>query len=198
MIKISLRSPTATRNVTEWVSLCILIGLAMISIAAAFEHVRHAARPPAPPVRTAIRLKHVTPAPAVIYQTNPAPAIPVPDSVTTPVEEKTPEPPEIARIDPPVGDMNGEADRTAPAGTAVVIGRQKDLPLLRDDQAFETWGGEFAEGDSRLKEMIQAGALTSVQRGARVRILEVRGKLAHVEVEGQDRTGWIRSSFIGR
>jgi hypothetical protein len=115
------------------------------------------------------------------------------------VAEKTPEPPKIAEIVPPVHDKEiGEADRTVSPGTEVVIARQRDVPMLRDDAAFETWGGEFANGDSRLSEMIQAGALTSVQKGAKVRILEVRGVLAHVEVVGQDRTGWIRSSLVGR
>jgi len=106
-------------------------------------------------------------------------------------------------------DMNrGEADRSVPrvqsasaAGpetSATVIGHLRDLPLLRDGQAFETWGNEFAKGDSLLKEMIQAGALTSVQRGAKVRILEVRGTLAYVEVAGQGRRGWIRSTSLVR
>jgi hypothetical protein len=109
----------------------------------------------------------------------------------------------LSGIASPVRDIDsGEADRNVPppsAGTtASVAARQRDLPLLRDDQSFETWGGEFAKGDSRLKEMIQAGALTSVQRGAKVRILEVRGALAHVEVVGQDLTGWIRSTSLVR
>jgi hypothetical protein len=118
---------------------------------------------------------------------------------TTEVSTKTPEFPKITRIVTPVRDTEtGEADRVVTDGTATVIARGKDLPLLRDDQAFETWGGEFAQGDSRLKDMIQAGALTSVQKGAKVRILEVRGALAHVEVVGQGRTGWIRSAYLGR
>jgi hypothetical protein len=108
-----------------------------------------------------------------------------------------------------VRDINsGEADRKVPpvdqpaapvAGmNATVAARLKDLPMLRDGQAFETWGGEFAKGDSRLKEMIQAGALTSVQKGAKVRILELRGALAYVEIIGQGRKGWIRSTYLGR
>ena len=99
----------------------------------------------------------------------------------------------------PARDIDyGEADRSVSAPSVIVIGRQKNIPMLRDDQAFETWGGEFAAGDSRLKEMIQAGALTSVARGGKVRVLEVRGELTHIEVSGQGRTGWIRSAYLGR
>jgi hypothetical protein len=79
-----------------------------------------------------------------------------------------------------------------------VTGRRKDVPMLRDDAALETWGGEFAGGDGRLKEMIQAGALTSIAKGTEVRVLEVRGPLAHVEMVGQNRAGWIRSTCIVR
>jgi hypothetical protein len=79
-----------------------------------------------------------------------------------------------------------------------VVARQRDLPLLRDEPAFEAWREEFARGDSRLKEMIQAGAVTVVEKGAKVRILEVRGALADVEVVGQSRRGWIRSTCLGR
>jgi hypothetical protein len=92
----------------------------------------------------------------------------------------------------------GEADRSVSAPSVTVIGRQKNVSMLRDDQAYETWGGEFAAGDSRLKDMIQAGALASVARGAKVRVLEVRGALTHIEVTGEGRTGWIRSASLGR
>jgi hypothetical protein len=200
LIRISLRSPAATATATEWVSVCILIGLALVSLVAAFEHIGRSTQPLATPARTNARLTpikapQVLTAP-VVYQTNPIRAA---GRLITEPATKTLELPKLTRIVPPVRDMNdGEADRAVPAGTAIVIGRQKDLPLLRDDEAFETWGGEFAKGDSRLREMIQAGALTSVQKGARVKILEVRGALAHVEVIGQARTGWIRSSFVGR
>lgn len=118
---------------------------------------------------------------------------------TTEDAAKTPELPKMTRMLSPARDMDyGEADRSVSATSVIVIGRQKSLPMLRDDQAFETWGGEFAGGDSRLKEMIQAGALTSVERGAKVKVLEVRGKLTHIEVNGQGRTGWIRSASLGR
>jgi hypothetical protein len=125
-----------------------------------------------------------------------APTLPgqTPEDVT-----KTSEPPKMTRMLSPARDMDyGEADRSVSAPSVIVIGRQKNLPMLRDDRAFETWGGEFAGGDSRLKEIIQAGALTSVERGAKVRVLEVRGALTHIEVTGQGRTGWIRSASLGR
>ena len=184
MIKITLRSSKTTTKATEWVSLCILIGLALLSVAAAIDHIRMPIRQRATPLRTIARLTHVAATPG-----------PKPEA-----REKIPEIAKNIEIVPPVRDIDtGEADRTnALPDTAVVMARQKDLPMLRDDVAFETWGGEFAAGDSRIKEMIQAGALTSVQKGAKVKILEVRGVLAHVEVLGQDRTGWIRSSFVGR
>jgi len=113
---------------------------------------------------------------------------------------KTVELPQMARIVPRMRDTSsGEADRNLPApGVATVTGRHKDVPMLRDDAALETWGGEFAGGDSRLNEMIQAGALTSVAKGTRVRVLEVRGPLTHIEIVGQNRAGWIRSTCIVR
>ena len=165
--------------------------------------------PPAP-----VLYETPQPLPAVLASTpstraaERAPARPNPGQ-TTDASTKTPELPKMTRIATPPGDMNyGEADRSVPrvesvpalaAGkTASVVARQRDLPLLRDEQAFQTWADEFAKGDSRLTEMIQAGALTSVQKGATVRILEVRGALAHVEVLGQDRRGWIRSAYLGR
>ena len=198
MIRISLRNPAAASGITEKVSLCVLIGLALISVAAAVDHIRTAARP-----KAAAMAARPIPQPAVRPVSRPTPvqvgqAAPAPASAPV-VEDPTPEPQRMARnVAPPSDKTSGEADRGAPPDTATVIARQKDLPLLRDDQAFETWGGEFAKGDSRLKEMIQAGALTSIQKGAKVRILEVRGPLAHVEVVGQGRTGWIRTSFVGR
>ena len=236
MIRISLRSPLATTNPTEWVSVCILIGLALVSLAAAVEHIRLGTRPPATSFHTVARRAPVLPA-AAAPQTNPIPPEPVlyeaprpapavlastPSTraanrvparanpgQTTDASLRTPELPKMTRIASPARDMNyGEADRGVPrvesapalaAGTTVsVVARQRDLPLLRDEQAFETWGDEFAKGDSRLKEMIQAGAMTSVQKGAKVRILEVRGVLAHVEVVGEDRRGWIRSAYLVR
>ena len=190
MVKIRLQSPGATANATEWVSVCILIGLALVSVSAAVEHIRTSSQAPPSRARTVVRLPRIIAATKAI----PLSVRPIPE-----VQEITPEPPKLAEIPPVAHDKEiGEADRTVSPAAAVVIGRQRDLPMLRDDAAFETWGGEFANGDSRLSEMIQAGALTSVQKGAKVRIIEVRGVLAHVEVLGQDRTGWIRSSFVGR
>lgn len=202
LIKITLRSPRATAVASEWVSVCILIGLALVSIAAAFDHMRTTARPVVRQARKIVQLAPVKAPKTVIPVVVRAPIQPIPaPGPTTEVETKTPEFPKMTENVPPVHDMdNGEADRTEPAetGVATVIARQKDLPMLRDDSAFETWGGEFANGDSRLKEMIQAGALTSVQKGAKVKILEVRGALAHIEVAGDNRTGWIRSASLGR
>ncbi|MGA3028589.1 MAG: hypothetical protein ABSF98_27910 [Bryobacteraceae bacterium] len=250
MIRISLRSRLATNNATEWVSVCILIGLALISLTAAFEHLRVGARSLATPTQAAARRApagfpeqpHRQPVPKALPADTAPPATPIPPQPvlyeaptpapavvastpstraaervparvdpgqTTETSTKTPELPRMARIVSPARDMdNGDADRSVPGVTSVpapaagttasVVARQRDLPLLREEQAFETWGGEFAKGDTRLKEMIQAGALTSVQRGAKVRILEVRGALAHVEIVGQGRRGWIRSSCLGR
>jgi len=236
LIRINLRSPLAPSNPTEWVSVCLLIGLALVSLAAAVEHIRLGTRSLTTSSHTVARRVPALPA-AAAPQTNPIPPEPVLDEApgpapadltstpstraanrvparanpgqTTDASPKTPELPKMTRIASPALDMTyGEADRGVPrvesapapvAGTtASVVARQKDLPLLRDEQAFETWGDEFAKGDSRLKEMIQAGAMTSVQKGAKVRILEVRGALAHVEIVGEDRRGWIRSAYLVR
>lgn len=146
------------------------------------------------------RPAHPTPASTPMARTaaNVLPAATVPGRITED-STKAPEPPKMTRMLSPARDMDyGEADRSVSAPSVIVIGRQKNLPMLRDDRAFETWGGEFAGGDSRLKEMIQAGALTSVERGAKVRVLEVRGALTHIEVTGQGQTGWIRSAYLGR
>ena len=115
-------------------------------------------------------------------------------------ETKTPELLQMARIVPRMRDtFSGEADRSVPASRVTTVGvRHKDVPMLRDDAALETWGGEFASGDSRLREMIQAGALTSVTKGTPVKVLEVRGPLTRVEIVGQNRAGWIRSTCIVR
>jgi hypothetical protein len=163
--------------------------------------------PPLPPV-AAIHDETARPAPPAQSVLTSTPSVRAAGKVTkalalpgqtTEDAAKTPELPKMTRMLSPARDMDyGEADRSVSAPSVIVIGRQKSLPMLRDDQAFETWGGEFAGGDSRLKEMIQAGALTSVERGAKVKVLEVRGKLTHIEVNGQGRTGWIRSASLGR
>ena len=150
-----------------------------------------AAAPPAPPSGRIAGESHAAPE----LQTRPEQSHPA----TLP-ETKAPEPPQMARIVPVIRDTSsGEADRNIPEpGFTTVTGGRRDVPMLRDDAALETWGGEFAGGDSRLTEMIQAGALTSVKKGTQVKVLEVRGPLAHIEVVGQSRTGWIRSNCIGR
>jgi len=216
VVRISLRNPAAASSIAERVSLCVLVGLALVSVAAAVEHMRSPLHPAATVAREVVRavppavppvVPHAPSPVAAAVATAPAPQ-PAPVPVVAPppapgpapeAQPKTPEPVKIARNLPLLRDMSlGEADRGVPSDTATVIARQRDLPMLRDEQAFQTWGGEFAKGDGRLKEMIQAGALTSVERGAKIRILEIRGDLAHVEIIGQRRTGWIRSSSVGR
>ncbi len=218
MVRISLRSPLATSNATEWVSFCVLTALALVSMAAALEHIRVASRPSAMPATHTIARLSAKPAPATLPV---AAALPQPAPVAKPaapplraaarvparvnlrqIAEASRKKPELAKmtriVNPPHDKNVGEADRIVSARTATVIGRLKDLPLLQDGEAFETWGGEYAKGDSRLKEMIQAGALSSVRRGAKVRVLEVRGALTCIEVAGQGQRGWIRSSYLGR
>jgi len=222
MIRISVRPTSFARRIAERGSLAVLVFLAVLSLAAVVEHIRVASEP----IPVAVRQNPPRPQPVAALPTvavhptpPPPPATVAPSPVLAPApppvlaaqvseephrlpapETKTPELPEMARILPPIRDtVSGEADRNLPAsGTATVTGRRKDVPMLRDDAALETWGGEFAGGDSRLKEMIQAGALTSVAKGTQVKVLEVRGPLTHVEIVGQNRTGWIRSSSIGR
>jgi len=175
-------------------SSAVIAGCALGGVAAAAIH-NETARPasPAQPAQSVL-----TSASSVRAASKVTKALTLPGQ-TTEDAAKTPELPKMTRMLSPARDMDyGEADRSVSATSVIVIGRQKSLPMLRDDQAFETWGGEFAGGDSRLKEMIQAGALTSVERGAKVRVLEVRGKLTHIEVNGQGRTGWIRSASLGR
>lgn len=151
---------------------------------------------PAPPARPAQPALTSTPSVRAASKVTKAPTLP---GQTTEEAAKSPELPKMTRMLSPARDMDyGEADRSVSTPSVIVIGRQKNIPMLRDDQAFETWGGEFAAGDSRLKEMIQAGALASVARGAKVRVLEVRGALTHIEVSGHGQTGWIRSAYLGR
>jgi len=214
MARISIRPTFFACRIAESVSLTALVCLAVLSLAAAVEHVRVASTPLATAIRPnqpgsrALAVRRVI---AVPPSQSPSPVVPAP-SPSTParvdlplravatLQTKTPDLPKLARIAPRIRDMStGEADRNLPAtGTATVTGRHKDVPMLRNDAAMETWGGEFASGDDRLKEMIQAGALTSVSKGTGVRVLEVRGSLAHVEIVGQNRTGWIRSACIVR
>jgi len=216
MIRITVRPTAFARRIAERGSLTALVFLAVLSLAAAVEHFRagsgHVASGPAVVAArsTLPRPQAVAVRPTAAVHPNQPPPPTTPPVLAAQVPEephplptpatKTPESPQIARIVPTIRDtFSGEADRNLPApGIATVAGRRKDVPMLRDDAALETWGGEFAGGDSRLTEMIQAGALTSVAKGTEVRVLEVRGPLAHVEIVGQNRAGWIRSTCIVR
>jgi len=202
MIRIRIRATGSACGIAERASLIALAFLAVLSLAAAVEHVRLSGEP----LATATRANLPQPAAAAV-PVHPGPYPPPaafariadrPQSVPT-AETKTLELAKSARIVPATRDrFSGEADRNlALPGTATVTGRRRNVPMLRD-AALEVWGGEFASGDSRLKGIIQAGALTSVAKGAEVRVLELRGPLARVEIVGQNRTGWIRSASIVR
>ncbi len=227
MIRIGLRCPIPTTTPAERVSVCVLAGLTLVSLMAAVEHyslrihIGRAAGVPArtittqhpesrivaeapPPETLAPEIQNEAAQPVTMNTRSIRAASQVPRAPTLPGQTtgdatKMPELPKMTRILSPARDMDyGEADRSVLAPSVRVIGRRKNIPMLRGDRAFTTWGGEFAAGDSRLKDMIQAGALTSVARGAKVRVLEVRGELTRVEVNGQGRTGWIRSASLGK
>jgi hypothetical protein len=91
--------------------------------------------------------------------------------------------------------LAASANLLAVGGRARVDERQY-VVLLRADAAFEKWRAAFARGDVPLKDLISAGAVTSVPRGASVHILAIEGGLARVEVDGLNWQGWVRTKHL--